>query len=77
MPPPVDLPYPEFLIGVSATATPTTVTVKAEANCEGLSMARRALMSYSSSRFRMATYSSPTSRSIWIGCAICINRRSA
>jgi hypothetical protein len=32
---PVDLPYPEFLTGVSATATPTTVTVKAEANCEG------------------------------------------
>ncbi len=32
---PVDLPYPEFLIGVSAKATPTTVTVKAEANCEG------------------------------------------
>ncbi len=32
---PVDLPYPELLIGVSATATPTTVTVKAEANCEG------------------------------------------
>src|SRR5450432_728273 len=32
---PVDLPYPEFLIGVSAKATPTTVTVKAEANCGG------------------------------------------
>ena len=32
---PVDLPYPEFLTGVGATATPTTVTVKAEANCEG------------------------------------------
>ncbi len=32
---PVDLPYPEFLTGVSATATPTTVTMKAEANCEG------------------------------------------
>jgi hypothetical protein len=32
---PVDLPYPEFLTGVSATATPTTVTVKAESNCEG------------------------------------------
>ena len=32
---PVDLPYPEFLISVSAKATPTTVTVKAEANCEG------------------------------------------
>jgi hypothetical protein len=32
---PVDLPYPEFLTGVSAKATPTTVTVTAEANCEG------------------------------------------
>jgi len=32
---PVDLPYPEFFIGVSANATSTTVTVKAEANCEG------------------------------------------
>src|SRR3954447_10790562 len=32
---PVDLPYPEFLTGVSAKATATTVTVKAEANCEG------------------------------------------
>ena len=32
---PVDLPYPEFLTGVSAKATPTTVTVQAEANCEG------------------------------------------
>ena len=32
---PVDLPYPEFLTGVSAKATPTTVTVNAEANCEG------------------------------------------
>jgi hypothetical protein len=32
---PVDLPYPEFLTGVSAKATPTTVTVKADANCEG------------------------------------------
>ena len=32
---PVDLPYPELLTGVSATAAPTTVTVRAEANCEG------------------------------------------
>ena len=32
---PVDLPYPEFLTGVSAKATSTTVTVQAEANCEG------------------------------------------
>ncbi len=32
---PIDLPYPEFLTGVSAQATPTTVTVEAEANCEG------------------------------------------